>query len=209
MLTTLSEKVSPQHTALVVVDIQNDTCHEDGFAASLGSGVAAKQAMIPRLERLVTGARQSSVHVVVVTHENGEGTDSEVMKERHRRLYGANARPVNLRGSWGAECYRIHPLPGDSRVVKHRYSAFYESGLDLILRSHGMKTLIVAGVSTDRCVEATAKDAFMRGYYVVVPEDCTASQTGEAKVNALRNIAFLAGVVVKSGDILDSWTERD
>jgi ureidoacrylate peracid hydrolase len=205
MLTTLIEKLSPDHTAMMVVDVQNDTCHEDGFAGTLGSGVGAKQAMIPRLEELIGSAREAGVHLIFVRHENSEDTDSEIMRERHHRIYGGQAKPVNLKGAWGADYYRVGPLPGDTEVVKHRYSAFYESDLDLILRSRGIRTLVVTGVSANICVEATAKDAFMRGYYAVVPEDCTASQTPEAQASGMKNIAALAGVVILSEEIRSIW----
>lgn len=205
MLTTLAAKLSPKHTALMIVDVQNDTCHEDGFAGSLGAGVGAKQAMVPRLEKLIESAREAGTHVIFVKHENSEDTDSEVMRERHFRIYGGQAKPVNLKGGWGAGYYRVQPQPGDSEVTKHRYSAFYESDLDLILRSRGIKTLVITGVSANICVEATAKDAFMRGYYVVVAADCTASQTPEAQAAALKNITALAGVAVQSDEIAAIW----
>jgi len=205
MLTTLEEKIAAKHTVLMVVDVQNDTCHEDGFAGTLGAGVGAKQAMIPRLEALIRSARQAGAHLIFVKHENSQDTDSEVMRERHHRIYGGQAKPVNLKGGWGAAYYGPKPQPGDSEIIKHRYSAFYQSDLDLVLRSRGIRTLVITGVSANICVEVTAKDAFMRGYYAVVPEDCTASQTPEAQASGMKNIAALAGVVINSDQILAAW----
>jgi len=116
---------------------------------------------------------------------------------------------LRLFGSWGAEFYEgIKPLPGEIVIDKHHYSAFIETDLDLILRSKGIRTLIMSGVQTDVCVESTARYGFMKDYYLVFLKDCTSTTSEEIHNNTLRSIAMYFGEVVDSRDVIKCWEER-
>jgi nicotinamidase-related amidase len=67
------------------------------------------------------------------------------------------------------------PLPGELVVRKYRSSGFWGTNLDMLLRSNGIKTVVMSGCTTEGCVESTARDAMFNDYYVVIPEDCVAS----------------------------------
>ena len=110
-----------------------------------------------------------------------------------------------IEGSWGAEFYKIEPLPGERIVKKHRYSAFAGTELGEVLQEKGIKSLILTGVTTNVCVESTARDAFMRDYYVVFLKDCTATYNREIHESTLRNIDRHFGVVAGSGDVVAIW----
>ena len=90
-------------------------------------------------------------------------------------------------------------------VPKYKYSGFVSTYLDQYLRSGGIKTLIITGIAANVCVESTARDGFMREYYIVIPYDLTEGTTAEAKEWSLKNIDMFFGEVVSSSDILESW----
>jgi ureidoacrylate peracid hydrolase len=90
-------------------------------------------------------------------------------------------------------------------VTKHRYGAFEASDLDLVLRSRGIRTVIMTGVATNVCVETTARQAFLRDYYVVFLSDCTATYVQTDHEATLRNIDQFFGEVVPAEAVAACW----
>ena len=112
-------------------------------------------------------------------------------------------------GTWGWNYYGdVRPRDGDCEIIKHRYDAFIDTDLDLVLRSRGIRTLIVCGVTTNVCVESTTRHAFFLDYYCVVPGDCVAAYGDGLHKMALRNIDFLFGEVADSDRIIESLSAR-
>ncbi len=94
-------------------------------------------------------------------------------------------------------------------VKKHRYSAFVDTDLDLVLRSLGVKTLIMTGVATNVCVESTARDGCFHDYYVVFLSDCTATNDGPAAQEAtLENMRRHFGVVASADEVVAAWQRQ-
>ena len=188
LLRTLEEKTHPANAAVVTVDVQNDFCHERGFLGALGAPMGLIQAMVPRLNRLLDAARARAVPVIHVISHHDEEYASPVVTEqklRHGLPMELDGRPLKdapycLKGTWGAELYGIDARPGEEIVVKHRYSAFRGTNLDLILRSRGIQTVILTGVATNACVESTGRDVYMHDYYLVFVSDCTATTSQDA-----------------------------
>jgi ureidoacrylate peracid hydrolase len=204
MLTTLAEKVDPRNAAVLVVDMQNDFCHPDGASGRNGRSTAMAEAMTPNLQRLLKEARGAGVPVIFIRMVRNEHTRSEV--EREHRLRRGGEAPVCIEGSWGAEWYGVEPEEGEAIVTKHRYSAFIGTDLDLILRSKGIKSLIVTGVATNVCVESTARDGYMLDYYVVFMVDCSAcSAGGEVHQATLDNIERTFGVLASVDELVACW----
>lgn len=201
----LEEKVDPRHTALVVVDIQNDYAHGDGSFGKRGSDLSMAQAMVPKLVDFIAKARANGVTIIFVRTAHGEWTDSPVRQDRMKGM-GLNVLPVCLEGSWGAEFYKVEPEPGDKIVVKHRYSGFYGTDLDVVLKARGIKTLLMTGLVTNVCVETTARDGFMRDYYIVLVEDGCAASTVEEHQAALVNISRYFGVVATTDEVAKAWS---
>ena len=116
--------------------------------------------------------------------------------------------PLCVEGTWGCDFYgEVRPLPEDIVVVKHRFNAFIDTDLNLILRSMGVRTLIFTGIATHVCVESTVRHAFFYDYYNVVVRDCVATWDDELHRVALKNMDFLFGQVVDSkefGQVVDS-----
>jgi ureidoacrylate peracid hydrolase len=204
LLVTLAQKVDPGHTALVVIDVQNDFCAAGGFYDRTGGDTARIQAMMPHLHQLLGEARRARVPVIFVKAGYGEAYLSSADRERFIRLYG-QVIPVCRPGTWGAEFYEVAPQPGEPVIVKRRYSAFHGTDLDVLLRSLGIRTIVLAGVATNVCVEGAARDAFMRDYYVVVASDCTAARDEDLHRAALTNIDLHFASVVAADAITSAW----
>ena len=202
MLTTLEAKVDPGHAALLVVDMQNDFCHEQGVTALNGANVARSQEIVPRLRHLIDEAKRAGVLVAFIRTTHSERTDSEArIEQRRNRKFPHNC----VEETWGADWYAgMEPSTGDLVVTKHRYSAFINTDLDLILRARRIRTVVMAGTDTSVCVESTARDAFMLDYYVVFLNDCTASSDPEAHQATLKTIRRQFGVVCDAADVLQA-----
>ena len=201
---TLPERVDPATTALIVVDVQNDFCHSDSPLAKIGFDMTAAQEMVPNLLHLVDAARGAGATIVWVKMIHTEYTMSPVSAEQRMRKR-PNAQLICLEGSWGAEFYRVEPEAGEPVVVKHRYSAFVDTDLELILRSRGIKSVVLTGVATNVCVESTARDAYMRDYYVTFVDDCSATYDAAKHAATLRNMDDHFGVVTTSRAIMEAW----
>src|SRR5258706_5590517 len=203
MLRTLDEKVSPAHAALLVVDVQNDFLDTGGAFAPIGRDVTTLHGMVSRLELLIEQARQAGVLVIFVQYCHNKNTESEVHVEQ--RMRGRAGMPICQEGTWGADFFKVAPKPDDLIVKKHRYSAFVGTDLDVILRSSGIRSLILTGVATNGCVEATARDGFMNDYYIVFVDDCCACYSAELHAATLTNITDAYGIVVTSDEVGASW----
>lgn len=199
MLTSLEEKVAPQHTALIVIDVQNDFFHPDGVFGQLGRDLTRLEPILPRIEELADAARRSGMLVVFTQHFQNARVNSEVQLEQRSR--GRSGRGYCVEGTWGADFY-LQPCAQDVVVPKYRYNAFHGTALDVILRTAGIRTLVVTGVASNGCVEVTARAAFMHDYYTVVVEDCTSNFDDQLHVAAMANIREASGIVANSHEVI-------
>ncbi|HEY2317845.1 MAG TPA: isochorismatase family cysteine hydrolase [Solirubrobacteraceae bacterium] len=182
VFTELSELVAPAHTALVVVDMQRDFCAPAGAFDRLGIDISMYPPMVPRLVRLVEAGRAAGVPIVFVLMTVLPGRASESPAQirfnlrMHLNLADGAALSYTADGSEGQQLIaELREQPGDLIVKKYRSSGFWGTNLDLLLRSNGIQSVVVAGCTTEGCVESTARDAMFNDYYVVIAEDCVAS----------------------------------
>jgi ureidoacrylate peracid hydrolase len=201
---SLAERVDPRKTAVIVVDVQNDFCHSDSPLAKFGFDLSAAQDMVPRLLQLVESARAAGTSVIWVRAVHNQWTRSPIAEEQRLRKR-RDADLICKEGSWGAEFYRVEPTPDEPIVTKHRYSAFVDTDLELILRSRGIDRVVMTGVATNVCVESTARDAYMRDYYVTFVDDCSATYDPAKHAATLRNMGDHFGVVVSSDELIEAW----
>lgn len=200
---SLKEKVEPQHTALIIVDMQNDFCSAQGAMAKVRD-VSAAGAIIPKLKEFIAQARSAGVKPFFIYMcrgaEDAQGPYEEMAHRRGRKLRLCEP------DSWGVKIVdELSPVKGDEMVRKRAYSAFIRTDLDRRLRDAGIKTLIMSGVATNVCVESTARDGFMLDYYIVYARDLMAAYDEKLHDNTLRNIKEHFGEVVTSEDILAIW----
>lgn len=196
-----ADLIMPERTALIVVDVQNDYCHPEGALASNGSDVSAVKEMMPRLHGLIAAAREHDVPVIFIQTFHERATDSPAWASRS----GRSSMGVCRKGSWGAEFYEVAPRPEETVVNKHRYSAFIHTRLDSVLRSLRIETLIMTGVSTNVCVESTARDGFMLDYHIVLAEDACASYSRAAHEMTVENMKGYFGVVSSAAEVEKNW----
>ncbi len=210
MLSTLSEKVRPEHCAVLLVDVQNDFCAEGGAMHREGRDVTLAQAMIPRLSRLLDAARAAQVQCVWIRNVYNTGPNwylSEVwLEQATRRRQGNYTKfPVCEPNAWNGDFYQIRPREDEVIVTKHRYGAFEGTDLDLVLRSKGIRTVIITGIATNVCCETTARQAFLRDYYVVFTSDATATFTPQMHDATLANIDQFFGEVATADQVMGCW----
>ena len=199
------ENVDLVHSAVLVIDVQNDYCHEDGVLARKGKNITLLQQVAPRVLSLLEKARRLEIPIIHIHNEHSSWTESPSWQKRH--LPSPDSNTPCQAGSWGAEFYKVIPESGEYSITKHRYSAFINTDLDLVLRSTGVKTIILTGVETNVCVESTARDGFMKDYYVVLVEDCVAAKGTVEHEATLFNIRNYFGVVTSSQTLIQAWQD--
>jgi len=182
-------RVEPKSTGIVVIDMLNEFCKPGGAM------------VLPGYERLVAPqktvidagrAAGSPVLFVADTHRKNVRQDREFLKRTSHCL----------EGSWGAQVIdELEPRPDDLYIIKRRYSAFFNTDLDLTLRDLRVDTLVIIGVVTNICVRSTVHDGFFLGYQVVVPEDCVAATGPREQESSLYDIGTHFGIVADSGQV--------
>jgi biuret amidohydrolase len=161
------DRIDPSKTVMIVVDMQNDFV-ADG--ARLRSAQAA--AMVPKLAQTLKFCREKGIRVVYTAHvHRRDGCDMGLYDD----LYPPIAdRSCLVDGTPGVEIFAdLAPAQGEHVIKKHRYSAFFATDLDLILREWGITTVIISGTTTENCCHATARDAMFHNYKVVFLSDAT------------------------------------
>lgn len=204
VLRTFAERVDPGHTAILVVDMQNDFCAEGGYIhRTRKADMSGHPALAKRIEGLVAHGRAAGATIVwaAANYEPRFLSPAAILKRDER-----DGLVCCAGGSWGAAFYEVAPQDGDLVVEKHTFSAFAGTPLDQMLRARGIKTLVMTGVATNVCVESTLRDGFFRGYYVVVVEDCCASSAKHLHDATLDNVRRSFGEVVDAAALSREWT---
>jgi len=177
-------RLDPATTAVIVVDMQNAYASKGGYVDEAGFDVGPAAACIARVGEVVEVARAAGMPVIFL--QNGwdadyreAGTPLSPNWHKSNALKTMRARPelsgkFLARGGWDYELVaELEPQEGDLRVPKPRYSAFFNSALDSVLRARGIRTLVFTGIATNVCVESTLRDGFHLEYFGVLLEDAT------------------------------------
>jgi ureidoacrylate peracid hydrolase len=193
-----NEKITPAKTAIIVVDVQNDFCHPEGPLAQKGADLSMVKEMMPNLHELLHAARKYEVPIIFIQTFHEKATDSEAWTV-------ITGMDLCRTGSWGADFFEVAPLPTEIIVNKHRYSAFINTRLDTVLRTMKIETLVMTGVSTNVCVESTARHGFMLDYNIALVKDACASTSRTAHDMTLENIDGYFGSVVSVKQLIEVW----
>ena len=177
-------RISAADTAVVVVDMQNAYASAGGYVDLAGFDIAGAAGVIGRIAQVLETARAAGMPVIFL--QNGwdadyveAGTPASPNWHKSNALKTMRARPelagrLLARGGWDHELVNaLAPQPGDIRVGKTRYSAFFNSQLDSILRARGIRTIVFVGIASNVCVESTLRDGFHLEYFGVMLEDAT------------------------------------
>ncbi len=204
-----------QKTACLVVDMQNDFCHPDGWLASIGVDVTPARAPIGPLQGLLPVLRSRQVPILWVNW--GNRPDLLNISPALRHVYNPTGAGVGLgdplprngaavltKGSWAAAVVdELTPATGDIWVDKFRMSGFWDTPLDSILRNLSRTTLLFAGVNADQCVLCTLQDANFLGYDCILLRDCTATTSPDFCFEAtVYNVNQCFGFVAESGALV-------
>ena len=203
--TELVDMVRPEHTALIVIDVQNDFCAAGG--ARMKGDLTTIEAMKEPTRRMVETARVVGVPVVYTQTQNDAEHDNGPILARRQRV-GLGGAKYTIPGTWGWEISDfIAPRPGEVSVPKWHHSGFTNPKLDATLRRLGVQTLLFTGIATNGCVEATVRDAFARGYYAVVLADCVGAYDLDLQRYSLKNMATHFALICSTQAVQEAWAQ--
>jgi len=181
-------RFEPDATALVVIDMQRDFIEPGGFGEALGNNVARLGAIVPIVRALLDWARARRI-IVLHTREGHRPDLADCPPAKQRR--GDPALRIGAKGPMGRILVdgepgndivpALAPLAGEAVIVKPGKGAFWATPLDEMLRRRGITHLILAGVTTEVCVQTTMREANDRGYECLLIEDATESYFPEFK----------------------------
>lgn len=203
----LAAWVAPGRTSVVVIDMQVDFAAPEGALGQAGVDLSSIPPALRAAERLVRAARRAGALVAFVGLETSPERDSAAALERIRRRGGdpEAERALCRAGSAGAVFYGPQPRPGDLIVHKPRYSGFFGADLHDRLIAAGRDTLIVCGLTTECCVEATARDAFHLDHHVFVAADACAAYDPDLHAAALRAMELNVALLTDTAAIARAW----
>jgi nicotinamidase-related amidase len=216
VFSTLEELVQPEHTALLLIDFENDFISEGGCYDEMGFDLSAARQIVPRVKRVLEAARQKGVLVIytqntLYSDQRGESPAYLRMAllrtgyfDEGKASFERNP-PHCIKGSWGREIIdELAPLPNEIIIEKNRNSAFMGTNLDMFLRCSNIKTVVIAGMATQGCVMITANDVPNLGYYPVVLRDCVAGRSQKYHDAALLLMSSKMDVI-GSEEVLRVW----
>lgn len=177
-------ELSLERTALLIIDMQNDFCHPDGFnGGALKLDLTSIRAIIPSIQTLLDWSRKLGL-MVIFTRESHPPDLSDLTSSKQRRYANAGS-PIGtpgkmgrflVQGEKGVEIIEeLRPLPHETQLDKPAHSCFVNTQLDHKLRSQNITHLIITGVTTQCCVLATYRHASDLGYYCLLLDDCCAT----------------------------------
>jgi ureidoacrylate peracid hydrolase len=193
--------VELERPALLVIDMQNGFCHPAGSVARGGAWIDDCQATIGPIASLLGVARRAKVPVIFTRFVyRADYADGGILVSELRPHL--KERRSLVQGEWDAEIVsELTPLSDEFVVDKNRFSAFYATSLESILRGLDVRTLIVCGVTTNMCVESTVRDAGQRDYRVYVVRDAVGELDRARHEHALCAMAFGFAHVLPRADI--------
>ena len=177
-------RLAPAETAVVVIDMQNAYASPGGYVDLAGFDIAGAASVIGRIAAVLDTARGAGVQIIYL--QNGWDADyaeaggpGSPNWHKSNALKTMRARPelagqLLARGGWDYELVdALKPQPGDITLAKTRYSAFFNSQLDSVLRARGIRNIVFVGIASNVCVESTLRDGFHLEYFGVMLEDAT------------------------------------
>ncbi len=199
--------IAPRRTAVLVVDMQVDFASPEGVLGQYGVDMSPVEPALAAAERLVSDARAVGTPVIFVGLFTTPQTDSAAWAERMRRRGGdPDTDPALCRaGERGSDFVGPQPLPGEIVVRKTRYSGFVGTDLQAHLTKLDVDTLIIAGLTTECCVDSTARDAFNLDYHVFIAADACAAYEADIHAASLKVMALNSAILVDTRQIAQAW----
>ncbi|KPJ62013.1 MAG: hypothetical protein AMJ42_00325 [Deltaproteobacteria bacterium DG_8] len=198
-----------ENGALIIVDMQNDFIHNNGFVRkhSQGIGIPASsldllKTPIPYIKKLAECFRKKRKEVIYI-YTAWESDYSDVAIPLKKMASKAKEMGALVKGSWGAQIIEeLTPHETDHMVMKKAYGAFFQTPLDRTLRNLDIKTLVMTGVATNFCVETTSREAVAYGYEIILVSDATATFDPEGHQATMKVISTGFGEVMSTDEVL-------
>lgn len=202
--------IAPGRTALLIVDMQVDFAAPEGVISRMGVDLSSVVPALAAAQHLAEGARAVGVPVIFVGLSTSPDTDSPMWRERMTRRGGDPDVESNLcrAGQPGSGFHGPRPAPGERVFSKTRYSAFFGTGLGDTLREQGIDTLVLCGLTTECCVDCTARDAFHQDFHVFVPTDACAAYELDVHEAALKVMGLNFAIVTDTEAVVAGWSGR-
>lgn len=191
----------------LVVDMQNGFCGKRGSFDKFGFNIEPYRAIIPNLKKTIDYFRSRSTPIYyakAIREESG----LDLLDRVHKILPESRREKLDdmhlcINDTWDADVIdEIYPKPKDYIIEKRRDSVFQDTEFDLWLRSFGADTIIFTGIDSYICVESSARDAFNKGYDVIMLSDCVASRKENLHQASLDQISEAYGWVMKSDELI-------
>lgn len=201
--------IRPEKAGLLVIDMQNAFCHDEGTLGLSGVPIAPARATIAPVRRLVESFQQAGLPVVWTkqVHLDADASRARKVLPSHTQK---RARVSALNGSWDAAIVdELADLATDPTMVvtKHRFGAFYQTRLDALLGMLGVRALFVVGVTANACVETTLREAYLRDYDSVAVTDAIAAVRPEWSDTAHSVWRQYLAQLATTGDV-HGWLDR-
>lgn len=210
------------NTAVIVIDMQNDFGTKGGMFDRAGINISMIQKVVQPTANVLSAARKVGIKIIYLKMAYKEdlsdlGSEGSPNRVRHLQFMhvgdtmtapnGTKSR-ILIRDYWGTDIVpALQPQASDIVLYKSRFSGFFKTELDSVLKQQNIKNLIITGCTTSICVESTVRDAMFRDYSSVVLEDCTAEPIGYGLPRSNHDASILAiqtllGWVSTSGDFI-------
>lgn len=202
----LKDKINPNHTALIVIDIQNDFASPEGLLAKGGRDMSMVEPMLKKLQETIKVAEQAGALVFYIQQIYDRSKLTDLQKEQ----YDLDGKYITCDvNTDGYKFYKVNPQ-SEFVFVKYNYNAFSNPELEKTLKKYNIKTLVISGMDTYWCVETAIRNAYDLGYKVVVPEDLLACNGRHLDLHnrTLELVKKTFGVVSTSEEIKTIWEKK-
>ncbi len=209
-------EIDPQRTAVLLVDMQNAFASPGGMLDLAGIDVKPAAAAVANARLVVDAARKAGIPVIYLAmgyppDQSTAGGEDSPNPRKELALCLMRERP-ELRGklltigTWDFEIVdELRPAPSDLVITKSRYSGFAGTSLDALLRSRGIRSLLMAGIASNVCVESTLRDAYFHEYWPVMIEDATMpAGSPEIQRATVHNVTTFFGWVSTAAEVVDA-----